>query len=330
MPSLAEMLYGTYQKYVGNPAAQLVGGGVRGYLGLDVPAYADEIGRKAYQTGQALGNMPGPGAPAGAFKVAAKVVPEAAIFIGAMAKTWDTAAHARAKDLEKAGVDARKIWEETGTWRGPDGKWRQEISDVQSTFKQAEDPYWMRYSQQRMAHGGKIGTVLQHPELGKAYPEALKIPFSEISLNPELPRSGGSYGYGKTGSEISIRAKDPQEARSIALHELQHAIQQSEGFGKGGSPSDFIQSSGTLYGKQLDPAAQRILEAALLPGASMSAAEKEFRQTAAIEEAYRRLAGEAEARAVQQRMNLTKEQRRALFPLESYDVPIQDLIVRFK
>lgn len=43
---------------------------------------------------------------------------------------------------------------------------------------------------------------------------------------------------------------------------------------------------------------------------------------------YRRLAGEAEARAVQSRMNMTKEQRRAMFPLDSYDVPINSLIYR--
>jgi len=40
------------------------------------------------------------------------------------------------------------------------------------------------------------------------------------------------------------------------------------------------------------------------------------------------LAGEAEARATQARMNMTPEQRRAMFPEESYDVPINELIIR--
>ena len=43
---------------------------------------------------------------------------------------------------------------------------------------------------------------------------------------------------------------------------------------------------------------------------------------------YRRLAGEAEARATQKRKNLTDEQRRAEFPERSYDVPINELIIR--
>jgi hypothetical protein len=46
------------------------------------------------------------------------------------------------------------------------------------------------------------------------------------------------------------------------------------------------------------------------------------------ENAYLRLAGEAEARAVESRMNLTPAQRRALFPLDSYDVPVKSLIYR--
>jgi hypothetical protein len=43
---------------------------------------------------------------------------------------------------------------------------------------------------------------------------------------------------------------------------------------------------------------------------------------------YRRLAGEAEARAVQARMNMSPAQRRATFPFDSYDVPQNALIVR--
>ena len=45
---------------------------------------------------------------------------------------------------------------------------------------------------------------------------------------------------------------------------------------------------------------------------------------------YQRLAGEAEARAVQKRMNMTDTQRRVIFPYESYDVPVNQLIVRTK
>jgi hypothetical protein len=60
-----------YMEYVGNPARQLVGGGVRGYFGLDAPEYADAIGMDAYRNAAAASNVPGVGAPAGAFKAMA-------------------------------------------------------------------------------------------------------------------------------------------------------------------------------------------------------------------------------------------------------------------
>lgn len=69
--AIIEALRRRYMESVGNPARQLIGGGVRGYLGLDQPEYADQLGREAYANAQALGNAPGIGAPAGAFKAMA-------------------------------------------------------------------------------------------------------------------------------------------------------------------------------------------------------------------------------------------------------------------
>lgn len=43
---------------------------------------------------------------------------------------------------------------------------------------------------------------------------------------------------------------------------------------------------------------------------------------------YMRLIGEAEARATQARLPLTAEQRRARYPLQDYDVPLDELIIR--
>jgi hypothetical protein len=60
-----------YMEYVGNPARQLVGGGVRGYFGLDAPEYADAMGMDAYRNAAAFSNVPGVGAPAGAVKAMA-------------------------------------------------------------------------------------------------------------------------------------------------------------------------------------------------------------------------------------------------------------------
>lgn len=66
--------YQAYQQNIGEPFAAMVGGAGRGYLGLDKPEYGGLLAEESYKTGQALGNMPGIGAPAGAFSVGAKAV----------------------------------------------------------------------------------------------------------------------------------------------------------------------------------------------------------------------------------------------------------------
>ena len=43
---------------------------------------------------------------------------------------------------------------------------------------------------------------------------------------------------------------------------------------------------------------------------------------------YQRIGGEAEARMVQKRMDYTPEERAATFPLDDYDVPLNELILR--
>jgi hypothetical protein len=73
-------LLDAYRQYVGDPFASMVGGAARGYLGLDKPTYANE---EAYRTAQAIGNMPGFGAPAGIFKAAANA-PEAIAALGGL------------------------------------------------------------------------------------------------------------------------------------------------------------------------------------------------------------------------------------------------------
>ena len=67
----ANELSDAYMQNVGNPARQLVGGGVRGYFGLDAPDYADSLGMDAYRNAAAFSNVPGVGAPAGVVKAMA-------------------------------------------------------------------------------------------------------------------------------------------------------------------------------------------------------------------------------------------------------------------
>ena len=54
---------------------------------------------------------------------------------------WNATTAARAKDLERQGLDAREIWNQTGTWKGPDGRWRQEIMNAPSPLE-SERPFF--------------------------------------------------------------------------------------------------------------------------------------------------------------------------------------------
>lgn len=72
-PPSVNALMSAYQRYIGQPTAALVGGGVRGLLGLDAPAYGGDVAREAYRTGQTLGVMPAVAVPLGMAKATAKV-----------------------------------------------------------------------------------------------------------------------------------------------------------------------------------------------------------------------------------------------------------------
>ena len=84
-----------------------------------------------------------------------------------------------------------------------------------------------------------------------------------------------------------------REFRSVALHELQHAIQQREGFEKGGNPSYF-------KGKKLP----------INPKTGKRYTPYEL---------YEALVGETEARLVQERRDMTPEERRATPPYSQVD-----------
>lgn len=73
----------------------------------------------------------------GIAKGAAMAAPMAVgMLAGKKAATWNALAAAKAKMLTDMGTDARTIWKETGTWKGPDGKWRQEIDSSATTNNQ--------------------------------------------------------------------------------------------------------------------------------------------------------------------------------------------------
>lgn len=321
--------------------------------------------------------------PGGIAKGAALAMPMiGGMFVGKGAKTWDALQASKAKMLADMGTDARTIWKETGTWKGPDGKWRQEIDDsaaqienlstLQARDKAAIESQRTALLDEVKAQGGKptneqkfrmnninnqasisgsyrgtMGDVLKHEQLYSAYPSTANVPFNWM----EMPKgTSGEYSPSSgVALNMGIFGKD---AKSTLLHEKQHAIQGREGFATGGNPNTASGAGLQSKEQQLEFAKRSYEESKGLTG-KMSDDQLLFELTgqgnpntvakswdeltdreklnwleSGRDRAYRRLAGEAEARAVEARMNMTPEQRRTMFPEESYDVPINELIIR--
>lgn len=286
----------------------------------------------------------------------------AEIFIGKTAKTWNEKQADRALAMEAVGVDPETIWQETGTFRAPDGQWRQEISDIGAKGVYTHLPP----SEERLAE-----MVLEHPELLEAYPDLAKI--RQFGLRE--PKARGSYevthiqtedGPKVLGEALVVRGPDEEALASTALHEMQHAIQRREGFQRGSNPAEFKDKK--IPANLRDVAFSRsmremaiankmrelgypVAEGKVLNlnrpdtfnkvGKYAESDEQLGRLVAEWQQAndklkkypdkytqYARTAGEVEARAVEARRKMTPEERRATFPLKSYDVPPQDVIVR--
>jgi hypothetical protein len=208
---------------------------------------ASSTGQITPEAGEFMTNL----TPAGGLSAAVR--PSAAgslgIFGGRLAKTADQGALARAEQMAAQGADRRAIWDETGFFQGTDGKWRFEIDDSQSDFRGIPDTKYGGYGIQELNGSLEYPSsvvgfrpILKHDDLTGAYPNTKEIDLSQQNgklLGDQATR--GSYSPSSTTGipeRISLygNADDP---KSTLLHELQHAVQEREGFGQGGNPAEF-------------------------------------------------------------------------------------------
>lgn len=226
------------------------------------------------------------------------------IFGGRLAKTADQAALARAEKMAAEGLPREQIWNDTGWFQGVDGKWRFEIDDSQSALN---------------PQAGKLGNALSHEELYAAYPK-----MKSVNFKPEGASFGGEWGWFQ---KPELNAAD----RSLALHEVQHAAQQIEGFGGGGSDWTSRSTYPQAWENELrkiekgdysNPMVQEFLRQRPMRSAPSKTSQRMLADIAT----YGRIGGEVEARAVQARRDLTPDQRKMRAPWLDYDVPENDLL----
>ena len=140
-----------------------------------------------------------------------------------------------AEKMERGKKDAKAIKLATGWERGADGKWRYEMPDAK--IKDMKDigggNIVKRFDDDMLWNDGKLADVIDAPGLFEAYPQLKDVRIDTDAIMNDMPSNGV---YNAKTNTITIHADDLKYMNSILNHEIQHAIQYIEGFGKGGSP----------------------------------------------------------------------------------------------
>lgn len=252
-----------------------------------------------------------------------------------------------AKDMEKNKKKAKAIKAATGWERGADGKWRYEMPDVV-----LRDPKeWVNKKTLTLSDIVEKPNDLfkEYPELFDAYPE-----LKDMKILKGRAKSGGVF----YNNAITLNLGDIREAikydmdthyklannslKKTLVHEIQHYIQDKEGFAQGGNSEIIIDKNA------LDAIAKLRAEkdAVAKEFYAMSPEEQQRRKyeinnryndlTKQIErlekssrigyDGYNRLSGEVEARNVSARLNMTPEERRKSLAESTEDVARKDQI----
>lgn len=233
-----------------------------------------------------------------------------------------------ARKMEEEKKDAKAIKMATGWERGADGKWRYEMPDamIKDTMDVGGGHIVKRYEDDMLWNGGKLSDVIDAPELFKAYPHLKDVRIETDAIMNDMPSNGE---YNAKTNTITIHADELKYMNSILNHEIQHAIQSIEGFDRGGSPR-LVRGE---IKKRLAEVTKQIRQ--------LRAEGKEDEAKAIVEKnrglynayqanddynSYKSLAGEVEARNVQERMNMTPEERRKSLAESTEDVARKDQI----
>ncbi len=185
-------------------------------------------------------------------------------YAGIGAKTHNIKTLEQAIRLEDVGkATDEEIRQQTGWFRGYDGKWRFELDDSKAVFRTEGDVKLRqneryrrleelsdRYNNLNESEQKELSTLekefeddiwsekyelqdyLDYPALYEAYPQLKHLSVAFEALEP------GVYGVFHRNKNMIIlkRGADASSIKSSLLHELQHAIQKIEGFAGGSSP----------------------------------------------------------------------------------------------
>lgn len=182
-----------------------------------------------------------------------------------------------AREMEKSGKDAKAIKLATGWERGADGKWRYEMQDfgIDASGLARKGRLWSKLPwgeefdrlSEKLLDGKELteyentkfdelsekademrksyedsdvrylDDYVKDNDLFVAYPE-LKQMRVELYSDPKS-NTGATYYESQNLIRVNEQALGTEDLRNILVHEVQHAIQASEGFPRGGNESTY-------------------------------------------------------------------------------------------
>ena len=302
-----------------------------------------------FKTDMATG-QPNPNYYPEAINEMSQLVPGVAgMMIGPTSALWNKENAFNAAKMLKQGVSPEEVWKITGTTKGLENAFRQEISDESALLKGMGN-FGQIYEHRKAMHNVTTPTVeevMRHPELFESYPQLKGI---QVHLLPETSKNNASYS--PTEGIIRVNPKlTSDQATSSMLHELQHGIQETEGWNKGADANYILKK----YQKQLDDLDTKLTEANLAMKKAVGTEDydklmtardkigKQYRELTGTDilgiygkamDEYKAHGGEAEARLAQLRQKLTKEQRKDIYPFakgnKALDINPEDAIIKME
>ena len=172
-------------------------------------------------------------------------------FAGKKAETADKLKLATAQEMLANGVDSETVRKETGWFKGYDGEWRFEIDDSDMEYsRNGFNPDYLRYKEIELKflegtisdselqelrntpqdikdiNLHRLDQFVKHKALFEAYPELKRV---RVSFDSSMKENGTFYPL-LFSIKINPKAED---VRKTLLHEIQHAVQYTEGFTEG-------------------------------------------------------------------------------------------------
>lgn len=214
---------------------------------------------------------------------------------------------------------------------------------------------WDKYNAPLSA---RLGDVLQHQRLYDAYPDLKEMPVDFNDLGPYIHGQmyTGPYGKMKINSRNGY-GNSGSESHKTVLHEIQHQVQHDEGFDPGESEGAILERShvkmlehakyedtiqaaidirnGNQFFRQANKDAAELADDTSTPTKDLEEYLKHLKQNrperidpASAKEMYTASGGEVEARATEKRQKMSQIDRKKSFPMKSYDVPPDQILLR--